>query len=81
MPESYPTAQPSRSLEESSTPSFAGGTSITSHSLTFSRKHLHGRFGSRFHDFIDEKQVCKQGAEMDGSVQIVNQLGTDGGLG
>jgi len=62
-------------------PFFAGGTSITSHSLTFVHKHLHRRFGLRFHDFVDEKQVCKQGAEMDGSVQIVNQLGTDGGLG
>src|ERR1019366_10589542 len=32
-------------------------------------------------DLIHQKQVGEQRAQMDGSVQIVNQLGTDGGLG
>src|SRR6185369_2695397 len=31
-------------------------------------------------DLVDQKQVREQGAKMDGSVQIVDQLGTDDGL-
>jgi hypothetical protein len=32
-------------------------------------------------DFIQQKQVGEQCAEMNGSVQIINQLRTDDGLG
>src|ERR1039457_5946952 len=43
--------------------------------------HLPRRFVLLPHDLAHQKQVGEQRSEMDGSVQIVNQLGADGGLG
>jgi hypothetical protein len=43
--------------------------------------HLPCRFVSLSQNFTRQKQVSEKSAEMDGSIQIVDQLGTDYGLG
>jgi|SRR5450631_1170864 hypothetical protein len=50
-------------------------------SVGFVRDNLLRRFDMLPHDFIQQKQVGEQCAEMNGSVQIINQLRTDDGLG
>jgi hypothetical protein len=50
-------------------------------SVAFVRDNLLRRFDMLPQDFIQQKQVGEQCAEMNGSVQIINQLRTDDGLG
>jgi hypothetical protein len=46
-------------------------------SFAFVRDNLLRRFDMLPQDFIQQKQVGEQCAEMNGSVQIINQLRTD----
>ena len=45
------------------------------------RDHLPCGFVSLSQNFTRQKQVSEKSAKMDGSIQIVDQLGTDYGLG
>src|SRR5271166_1994117 len=49
-------------------------------SSALARDHLSRRLVLLFQNFCHQKQVGEQRAEVDRRVQIVNQLGADGGL-
>ena len=44
------------------------------------RDHWFRGEGLRLQDFVDQKKVGEQSAQMDGSVQVIDQLGADDGL-